>query len=87
MKEHDPESFADALFVDRALRETPASRDAIKGTAFHPHTPYALSGPNLDETESYTNLLLEECEGLARYDGNHRRNPKWASQLRAVSAA
>ena len=67
MKEHDPKSFADALSVDRALRETPASRDAFKGYRFFIHMPRApLSGPNLDETESYTNLLLEECEGLAR---------------------
>ena len=39
MKEHAPESFADALFVDRALRETPASRDAIKGYRFSSTCP------------------------------------------------
>ena len=66
MKDHDPESFADALFVDQALRETPASRDAIKGTAFLHKSRKPLSSVNLNETESYVNLLLDECEGLCK---------------------
>ena len=64
MKDLDPESFADAVFIDRALRETPASRDAIKGTAFLHKSRVPLASVDLDETESYANLLLEECEGL-----------------------
>ena len=64
MKDSDPESFADAVFIDKALRETTATRDAIKGTAFLHKSRQPLASVDLDETESYVNLLLDECEGL-----------------------
>lgn len=64
MKENDPDSWADAVFIDRALRETPTTRDAIKGAAFLHKSRKPLANVDLDETESYVNLLLEECEGL-----------------------
>ena len=64
MKDSDPESFADAVFIDKALRETTATRDAIRGTAFLHKSRQPLASVDLDETESYVNLLLDECEGL-----------------------
>lgn len=64
MKDTDPESFSDAVFIDRALRETPTTRDAIKGTAFLHKSRVPLANVDLDGTDSYMNLLLEECEGL-----------------------
>ena len=66
MKENDPESFADAVFIDRALRETLTTKDAIKGAAFLHKSRTPLSSVNLDETDSYVNLLLDECEGMCK---------------------
>ena len=66
MKENDPESFADAVFIDRALRETPTTRDAIKGVAFLHKSRIPLSSVPLDETDSYVDLLLDECEGVCK---------------------
>lgn len=64
LKEHDSQSFQDALFIDQALRDAPTTRDAIKGTAYLHKSRLPLSEVNLEDTDDYANILLEECEGL-----------------------
>lgn len=66
LQEQDPESFADAVFVDQALRETPASRDALRGEAFLHRARVPLSRVNFTAATSDRNLMLDECEGLCR---------------------
>ena len=43
LKENDPRSFAEAVFVDRALREMPHLRELSKGTAYL-HRYHATAG-------------------------------------------
>ena len=66
MKEKHTESFADAVFIDRALRGTLTTKDAIKGAPFLHKSRTSLSSVNLDETDSYVNLLLDGCEGVCK---------------------
>ena len=64
MKENDPESFADAVFVDSALRESPLTRGAVKGQAFlHAHR-IPLKDIDLSDVTGYADLMMAECEGL-----------------------
>ena len=66
LKSKDPESFEDAVFVDRTLREVPLVRNAItrKGLAFLHSTRVPLSEVDFDGSRDYDSLMAEECEGL-----------------------
>ena len=64
LKENDPRSFAEAVFVDRALREMPHLRELSKGTAYLHHTRQPLDEVNFTNTKDYAEAMQEECEGL-----------------------
>ena len=66
LKTNAPESFEEAVFVDRALREVPVVRNAItrKGSAFLHKTRVPLSEIDFDEATDYDSHMAEECEGL-----------------------
>ena len=64
LKENDPKSFQDAVFVDQALRSVPATRGAIKGEAYLHRKRMPLVEVDFSDVTSYDNLMLEECEGL-----------------------
>ena len=64
IKEVDPKSFQDAVFVDQALRSVPATRGTIKGEAFLHGSRTPLVEVDFSGVTSYDNLMLDECEGL-----------------------
>ena len=64
LQENDPKSFQDAVFIDQALRDVPAARDAIKGEAYLHRSRTPLSDVDFSNVTSYDNQMLEECEGL-----------------------
>ena len=64
MKEHNPESFQDAVLIDNSLRTIPIVKGTIKGTAFLHHKRIPLDKVNFNDTEDYDNFMTTECEGL-----------------------
>lgn len=64
MKEHNPESFQDAVLIDNALRTVPAIKGTIKGTAFLHHKRVPLDTIDFQDTEDYDSFMANECEGL-----------------------
>lgn len=64
LKDNAPDSFQDAVSVDRALRENPETRGAIKGKAYLHRSRIPLAEVDFSETSGYQELMLEECEGL-----------------------
>ena len=64
LKEHDPKSFAEAVFVDRALREMPHLRELSKGTAYLHRARQPLDEIDFTNTKDYSEAMQEECEGL-----------------------
>ena len=64
LKDNEPESFRDAVYVDWALRNVPEARGTIKGTAFLHHGRSPLDTVDLRDTEDYDSFMANECEGL-----------------------
>ena len=64
LKESDPESFRDAVFVDEALRKVPAVRGTIKGQAFLHRSRAPLVEIDFTQATNYDDLMLEECDGV-----------------------
>ena len=64
LKDSDPKSFQEAVFIDQALRNVPATRGAIKGDAYLHRSRTPLVEVDFSDVTSYDNLMLEECEGL-----------------------
>ena len=64
LRDNDPKSFQDAVFVDQALRSVPATRGAIKGEAYLHRSRIPLSDVDFSDVTTYDNQMLEECEGL-----------------------
>ena len=66
LKANAPESFEEAIFIDRALRDVPVVRNAItrKGSAFLHKSRVPLSEIDFDEATDYDSHMAEECEGL-----------------------
>ena len=64
LKEKDPQSFQDAVFIDRALRDVPAIRNMVNGTAYLHKSRIPLSEVDFSYVTDYDDLMLEECEGL-----------------------
>lgn len=64
LKENDPKSFQEAVFIDQALRNVPATKGAIKGEAYLHRSRIPLLEVDFDKATSYENLMREECEGL-----------------------
>ena len=64
LKEKDPKSFQEAVFIDQALRNVPATKGAVKGDAYLHKSRIPLVEVDFSEATAYDNLMLEECEGL-----------------------
>lgn len=64
LKENDPKSFQEAVFIDQALRNVPATKGAIKGEAYLHRSRIPLLDVDFDGVSSYESLMVEECEGL-----------------------
>ncbi|MYH29562.1 MAG: hypothetical protein F4137_12070 [Acidobacteria bacterium] len=66
LKNSDPESFEEAVFVDKALREFPVVKNAItrKGYAYLHRSRIPLSEVNFEEATDYDSYMMDECEGL-----------------------
>ena len=64
LKDNDPASFKDAVFIDQALRNVPTTRGTIKGEAFLHRSRIPLDEVDLSEVTNYDDLMQEECEGL-----------------------
>ena len=64
LKENDLKSFQEAVFIDQALRNVPATKGAIKGEAYLHRSRVPLLEVNFDGVNSYDSLMVEECEGL-----------------------
>lgn len=64
LKESDPASFKDAVFIDQALRSVPVTRGTIKGTAFLHRERIPLDEVDFSDVTNYDDLMLNECEGL-----------------------
>ena len=66
LKTNAPDSFEEAVFIDRALREVPIVRNAItrKGSAFLHKSRVPLSEIDFDDATDYDSHMAEECEGL-----------------------
>ena len=64
LKEDFPKSFQEAVFIDQALRNVPATKGAIKGDAYLHRSRTPLIDVDFDEVTSSENLMIEECEGL-----------------------
>lgn len=65
--ENDPQSFDDAVFVDKALRDIPVVRNAITangGKAYLHRSRTPLADVDFSDTTDYDTLMAEECEGL-----------------------
>ena len=64
MKRDDPASFQDAVGVEWAMQNVPASRGALSGTAYLHRSRKPLLSIEFAETPSQEEAMLEECEGL-----------------------
>ena len=64
LKEDDPKSFQDAVFIDQALRNVPTIKDTVKGVAYLHRSRTPLIDVDFEDVLSYENRMLEECEGL-----------------------
>ena len=66
LKNSDPGSFEEAVFVDRALREVPVVKNAItrKGYAYLHKSRVPLSEVDFDGATDYDSYMTDECEGL-----------------------
>ena len=64
LKESDPKSFEEAVFVDTALRTVPATKGTIRGEAYLHRSRKPLAEVDFTDVTSYDNQMMEECEGL-----------------------
>ena len=64
LKENDPKSFQEAVFIDQSLRDLPAARGTIRGEAYLHRSRTPLMEVDFDDVLSYESLMMEECEGL-----------------------
>ncbi|MDE0266296.1 MAG: DUF6339 family protein [Thaumarchaeota archaeon] len=64
LKENDPKSFNDAVFVDRAMREIPQVRGTLRGTGYLHRERQSLDGIDFDAVQDYDDFMASECEGM-----------------------
>ena len=64
LKEKNPKSFQEAVFIDQALRNVPATKGAVKGDAYLHKSRIPLVEVDFSEATANDDLMLEECEGL-----------------------
>ena len=66
LKDHDPESFQDAVDIDHALRTNPVVKNGIskKGDAYLHRLRRPLAEIDLSSTPDYDSVMMDECEGV-----------------------
>ena len=64
MQKNDPESFADAVRIDWALRNSTRTRGAVDSEAYLHSSRIPLDQVDFSEATGYADLMAEECEGL-----------------------
>ena len=64
LKENDPQSFQDAVFIDRAIRDVPQIRGTLKGEGYLHRERKSLDSIDFDKAENYEDFMASECEGL-----------------------
>ena len=64
LKENDPKSFQDAVFIDKAIRDVPKIRGTLRGEGYLHRDRKSLDSADFDQTETYENFIASECEGL-----------------------
>lgn len=64
IKENEPESFKDAVYVDWALRNIPKAKGTMRGTGFLHRSRKPLSDVDFDDAKNYDDFMASECEGL-----------------------
>ena len=69
LKTNDPRSFQEAVFVDMALRDIPAVRNAITkngATAYLHRSRKPLGEVDLENAKDYDEVMADECDGVCR---------------------
>ena len=66
LRDHDPDSFQDAVTVDHALRNDPIVKNGIskKGNAYLHRLRLPLDEIDFSDSPDYDQLMLDECEGV-----------------------
>ena len=66
LRDHDPDSFQDAIEVDNALRNIPVVKAGISknGSAYLHRDRRPLDEIDLFNTPDYDTVMLDECEGV-----------------------
>ena len=64
LKENDPKSFEDAVFIDRAIREIPQLRGTLKAEGYLHRERKSLDSVDFTQVENYDDFMASECEGL-----------------------
>ena len=64
IKENEPDSFRDAVHVDWSLRNVPAARGSLRGTAYLHKSRKPLDTIDFSEAQNYDDYMIDECEGL-----------------------
>ena len=64
IKDNEPESFKEAVAVDRALRDDPKASGSLRGTAYLHKSRQPLDTVSFDGTRDYDEYMANECEGL-----------------------
>ena len=64
LKENDPKSFQDAVFIDRAIREVPHIRGTLRGTGYLHRERQSLDSIDFDAVQDYDDFMASECEGM-----------------------
>lgn len=64
LQENDPESFQDAVFIDKAIREVPHIRGTLRGEGYLHRDRKSLDSVDFSQTETYEDFMANECEGL-----------------------
>ena len=64
LRDNEPESWKDAMFVDEAIRKVPNLRVLVNGEAYLHRDRQRLDSVNLDKADNYDDMMNTECEGL-----------------------
>ena len=64
LKENDPKSFRDAVFIDRAIREVPQIKGTLRGEGYLHRERMELDSIDFSAVDDYEDYMASECEGL-----------------------
>lgn len=64
MKEHDAESFEDAVYVDWAIRNVGRSKSALTSVPYLHNSRKPLNEVNFNNSLTESDAMQQECEGL-----------------------